>query len=168
MGVATPNPESQLLSGPGTLKITSRRIGYANVTNTTKVPAKLINSGGTPPTRSASIRNKTQLMANAQSSTPTNHFAWRDRSPSCARKVYTRLPTNCTKAPARRAGKRAKVGAMPARRMQVEKIEKSTSVAPLPTTIARPKRNSLRDRGCGWDNYCRTWHTWHRLANAAV
>jgi hypothetical protein len=41
------------------------------------------------------------------------------------------------------------VGATPAKRMKVVKIEKSTRVAPLPTIRARRNRKSLRESGWG-------------------
>src|SRR6478736_3412435 len=62
--------------------------------------------------------------------------------PACARKVYVRLPKNCTEAPAHSAGNRAAIGVMPARRMHAENSEKSIKVAPLPTTNARTKRSA--------------------------
>jgi hypothetical protein len=48
---------------------------------------------------------------------------------------------------ARSAGTRAIVGATPTSRMHVVRIEKSTSVAPDPTTSARPKRSARSSRG---------------------
>lgn len=62
--------------------------------------------------------------------------------PACARNVYVRLPKNCTEAPAQSAGNRAAIGAMPSKRMHAENKEKSTSVAPLPTTNARMNRSA--------------------------
>src|SRR6188768_2294634 len=66
--------------------------------------------------------------------------------PACARKVYVRLPKNCTEAPAHSAGSRAAVGGSPIRRMQAENSEKSTRVAPLPTINARTKRSARSDQ----------------------
>ena len=76
-----------------------------------------------------------------------NNLSWRDKRPACARNVKPRLPMNCTHAPAIKAGKRAWAGAMSMARTQVEKIEKSTSEAPLPTTSARPKRQARVSSG---------------------
>ena len=62
------------------------------------------------------------------------------QTPACARNVNVRFPKNWTEAPAINAGRRADTGATPITRMQVVKMEKSTSVAPDPTTRARANR----------------------------
>src|SRR5713101_7571942 len=88
-------------------------------------------------------------MASATASAKMNSLACRPIRPARARNVYVRLPKNCTEAPARSAGSRALVGASPTTRMHVVSTEKSTIVAPLPTTRARTKRKNRATRGSG-------------------
>src|SRR6478735_11960640 len=83
--------------------------------------------------------------------------------PACARNVYVRLPKNCTEAPAHSAGNRAAIGVMPIKRMPAENSEKSTRVAPLPTTNARTKRSARSVQRSASLTFSSADHTFARL-----